>query len=147
MWLRRANGEDRGTEELWTDLFNTLKEAYDSHSQNNDRVRNTLLNFVALNCHLATSHESFKRNSNDLIVARPEFGTDLIFKVMAGAELYMSAVENAIICTKCKEGAMWTWKHGRDPPKFCPGRTCSFPTANGQMCYLFPQKSLQMRNC
>jgi hypothetical protein len=118
--VKKSNGEDNGSEELWSDLFNALKEAYISHSPNDNRVRVTLLNLVALNCHIAASHDSFKRNFTDLMVARPEFGTDLMLKIMASGQVYMSAPENAILCSKCKEGAIWTVKHGREPPKFCP---------------------------
>jgi rubrerythrin len=69
---------------------------------------------------MAASHKSFKRNFTDLIVAQPEFATDFMLKTMASTEVYTSAAENAVMCPKCREGAIWTTRQGREPPKFCP---------------------------
>jgi len=117
--VKRCNGEDAGSEELWIDLFTALQEAY-SRLPHDSRVRASLLNLVALNCHLAADHASFKRNFANLVSAQPEFGTDLMLKIMASGQVYMSALENAMTCSRCKEGAIWIAKKGREPPKFCP---------------------------
>jgi len=45
--VKKSNSEDKEPEGFWTDLFNAVKEAYDSHPPNDTRVRINLLNFVS----------------------------------------------------------------------------------------------------
>jgi hypothetical protein len=118
--IKKSNGEEKEPEEFWTDLFNAVKEAYESHPSTDRRVRNTLLHFVALNCHLTGSHDSFQKQFAELTTVTPEFGTDIMRKLMASDQVYLSASGNAFTCSKCKEGAIWTLKNGREAPKFRP---------------------------
>jgi predicted RNA-binding Zn-ribbon protein involved in translation (DUF1610 family) len=118
--IKRCNGEEKEPEDLWIDLFTAVEEAYDTRPPKDDRVCMRLLHFVALNCHLAANHSSFRQNFANLTSAKPEFGADLMVKVMASDQVYLSASQNAFVCPSCKEGAIWTVKSGRKLPKFCP---------------------------
>jgi len=117
--VKRNDSED-GSEELWTDLFHALKEAYKFHSEKDDRVRVTLLDLIARNCHLSRSHESFKRSFADLVNAQPDFGVDFMVRTMASNQIYLSAPAIALVCRKCKEGVVWPMKCGKEPLKHCP---------------------------
>jgi hypothetical protein len=63
--VKKSSGEDRGTEELWTYLFNALRKAYDSQSQNEDRVRIILLRFRCPNYPVRTPPNEFEQRNSD----------------------------------------------------------------------------------
>jgi hypothetical protein len=54
------------------------------------------------------------------MMTRPEFGIDLMMKIMANNQVYMSSQANGFTCSYCKEGAIWIDKPGREPPDTCP---------------------------